>query len=141
MNGVATFPKLAFKKAGIYTLEATDGRLPAIVSGALSVVPATATRIVFEHEPTAISIDSDFSVEVEFFDKFGNLATNDASFVSISDSIHPVDATLQGTLEEPVVGGLADFSELYVDNPGEYRFMVNDSAIVPPIKSKTFRIA
>jgi hypothetical protein len=140
VNGVATFPNLKFKKTGSYTIEATDGKLAAISSASFNVTAAVATKMLFSVQPIATSVGTDFGVEVELLDRFGNVATTDFSMASLILTGHPTTAVLGGTLTAAVSNGLADFAGLTVDTSGHYQLEANDTDGLRAVKSKSFLI-
>jgi len=137
-NGVAVFSNLSLDKAGTYTLKATDDCLAAATSNSFAVTPAAATRMVFLDMPCINGRSKTFGVEVALFDKYGNLATNDTSSVTLSLGTHPKNAVLSGTLTEAVVNGVATFDGLSLSPSGCYALVAADSNGIPSVVSPHF---
>ena len=141
VNGVATFSNLKFREAGGYTLETKDGKLAAVTSGSFNVTPAAAAKMIFSTQPIATGVGDDFAVQVELLDRFGNLATNDSSTVSLLLTGRPNTTTLGGATTAGVSGGFAVFSGLTVETAGHYQLSASDSEIVRAAKSKGFGVS
>jgi uncharacterized repeat protein (TIGR03803 family) len=140
-NGVATFKNAEFTKAGQYTLNVVDGKIPSLVLTTFNVNPGPATRMMLVSQPANTSQAAVFGLQVELFDKFKNVATNDDSSVTLSLKKHPNFATLSGTLTEPVISGLATFSDLSEDFAGVFVIQINDSNLARPIFTRAFKVA
>ena len=125
VNGVATFSNLVIDTTGTFTLAARDGRLTRTSSASFTVIPATATQLVFEQQPTdtqaGVEIGPAVTVAVE--DSFGNIATTNTSNVTVTLS----GGTLSWTVA--TVGGIAVFPNLIISNLGIYTLAANDGAL------------
>ncbi len=128
-DGVATFSNLSLTKAGTYILKATDGKLASATSSSFQIFPAAAVRMVFIQAPLIDVTGKKFGVEVELLDKYGNMATNDASSVTLSlgPGLYPKSALLSGTLTANVVNGIAAFHNLSINDIGFYTLLATDS--------------
>jgi uncharacterized repeat protein (TIGR03803 family) len=140
VNGVATFTKLSATKAGTYTLTASDGTATPITLNPFTVNPAAAAKMLFSIQPTATTEGAPFSVAVELSDKFGNVALNDTSDVTLALAAHPAGSVLDGTLTEPVIDGLADFSGLSLETAGTYSLLATDSNAIKAVMSVKFAV-
>lgn len=127
VGGVATFTALTGTRAGTYTLSASDGAVPAVALDPFNISAAAASKMIFSTVPAAVTIGTPFDVKVELLDKYGNVASSDASAVTLSLKALPRNATLGGTLSQPVADGTADFADLTVDTSGPYTLLATDS--------------
>ncbi|MGD0461900.1 MAG: hypothetical protein ABSB74_05385 [Tepidisphaeraceae bacterium] len=134
-DGLATFANLSLDKAGEYALKATDHCLSSATSTSFAVTPAAAVRMVFLDIPSCDSNGKTFKVQVALFDRYGNLATNDKSSVTLSLGAHPKNDVLTGTLTAVVVNGIATFDDLSLSGGGWYSLVVMDSDGIPSISS------
>ncbi|HZZ42239.1 MAG TPA: hypothetical protein VFE58_04835 [Tepidisphaeraceae bacterium] len=123
-NGVAIFSKVTIKKAGVYTIQASDGTDTAAISKKLSVVPA-ALKMVFTIQPRSGLAGNPFSTQVRLVDKFGNLATTDKSKVTLSLANHPAGASFS-PITVTVDDGIAEFDHLILKTVGQYQFLATD---------------
>ena len=90
VGGVATFSKLSATEAGTYTLTAKYVTATPLTLNPFTVNPAAASKMLFSTQPAATSEGIPFNVAVELFDKFGNVALNDTSDVTLALALHPV---------------------------------------------------
>lgn len=119
-SGHANFSKLAFQKAGTYTLEASASGFGPAISDSFVVSPAAAIKMLFSQQPASVTVNTPFSTEVELMDRYGNLATDDDSSVVVSLGTHPKSSSLGGVTTAQVAGGLADFDSLLLNESGSY---------------------
>ncbi|HUY31916.1 MAG TPA: hypothetical protein VMV69_03985 [Pirellulales bacterium] len=146
--GVATFKDLVIDTAGAYTLstgDATDS-LSGFNSNSLNVSAATASQLVFQQQPTSAAIGQAIAPPptVLIEDAFGNQTTSTAN-VKIDIQSGPLGAILSGdkTVGPQTVAafaGLATFSDLSLNEVGNYSFVVTSSGLTGAI-SNTFAIA
>jgi S-adenosylmethionine hydrolase len=132
-DGVATFNNLLLTAAGTYTFKATDGRLTSVTSSSFQITPAAAVRMVFIESPWLNEPGKKFHVEVELLDKYGNVATNNTSEVTLSLGLHPRGAALSGTMTANVVNGIATFENLSINKLGFYTLFASDSNTGLPV--------
>ena len=117
VGGVANYADIVIQKADTYTLRAQSGSI-AIVSVAFSVHVATASHIEFSSQPgdaTAGTAIPSFTVSVH--DAFNNVVTDYSGFVTIGKASGPGSIT-SGTLTRPVVGGVATFNDIVIQQSG-----------------------
>ncbi len=139
--GIATFTKLNLKTAGSYSLEVTDSTTPPLTLIDFNVLPGPAAKMVFATQPT-LSVVALIDTTIELEDKFGNIAVNDTSAVSLAFAAHPKSSVLTGVLTENVIDGLATFTNLDPgDVAGTFTFKATDSNALPPATSKPFKFA
>ncbi len=140
-NGVATFKGLSILKAGDYSLKATDRGLAGATSDTFAVTPGPAVQMRFVDQfPWLDSSGKDFNVQVALYDKYGNLATNDTSSVTLSLGAHPKSGVLTGNITAAVVNGIATFDNLSLSEEGLYTFVATDSGGIPAINSRPFLV-
>ncbi|MCL2641186.1 MAG: hypothetical protein FWD53_10105, partial [Phycisphaerales bacterium] len=129
VNGVATFDALTMTKAGDkYSLQFASGKMKA-KSGFFSVVPGEATQLLFVNDPIATAAGAMIrakkgGIAVQLADAHGNLVTTSGTFVTLS-----IDGTLMGTLTAPTVNGIATFSNLSIEQAGEYVLLANSGIL------------
>ncbi|HWB54652.1 MAG TPA: hypothetical protein VG722_10685 [Tepidisphaeraceae bacterium] len=134
-HGIATFRRVSFKEAGDYTLEATDSASSDLTatSDSFTITPAAARKLVFTQPPTNSSVNSAIAppVEVAIEDKFGNvLASDDTTQIVLSVGKHPHQAEpLAGTLTATAIDGIATFSDLTLQTPGDYLLMARSGKL------------
>ena len=141
VSGVATFSNLSLNVAGAYQLRATDGCLAGAASSNFAISPGAATHAAFLVLPTSAKHGKAFTVEVVMLDKYNNVASNDASKVTLSLATHPKNATLAGTLTAAVVNGIATFNNLVVSLAGSYSLTAADNNGLSSITSSLFNVA
>jgi S-adenosylmethionine hydrolase len=112
---------------GTYALEATDGNLASAKSSRFQVTPAAATRMVFIKSPYFGKHGKEFKVEVELLDKYGNVATNDTSSVTLSLGRDHKGAVLSGMLTAAVSNGIATFNNVSINQNGFFTLLATDS--------------
>jgi streptogramin lyase len=116
VDGVATFTGLTLADVGSVTLEFSSPNLASITTGTIDVVPGTASKLVVITQPqTSETAGSPFGIEVEAEDQYGNLVTNYDGTVTAAIS---GGVSLSGGTSEQASGGIADFTNLIVDQAG-----------------------
>jgi hypothetical protein len=119
-NGTAVFSNLAIQKPGTYKLEATAANFASGQSTPIVVGPAATRKMIFSKQaPTSVVRSHPFAVEVELFDAFGNLATDNNSTVFLSLGTHPKGSVLSGIMKASVADGVADFGDLMLNPAGQ----------------------
>jgi len=132
VGGVATFSGVWIDKVGVnYRLSAAANGIAATPSGTFTVTPAAAARIAFVHSPGTELGNTIFpdTVEVDLYDRFGNLAVGSADTVTVSIARDPwasigpagqvaIGATLSGIPSVAPTAGRALFTNLVMDKPG-----------------------
>jgi parallel beta-helix repeat protein len=115
LNGIATFPNVALHTAGDYSLTAAAGSV-SVASSTFTVSPA----------PASTAVNTPFNVQIALVDRFGNLATNNASTLTAALATHPLHALLAGPITAPVINGVAEFDALSLTLPGNYTLRFTD---------------
>jgi hypothetical protein len=121
-GGIATFSNLILDAAGGYTLgESATGGVTGPDSGSFTISPAAVDHLTFSSQPgdtTAGTVISP-AVQVQLFDRFGNLDTTDnADQVSMTIGLDPGGGTLGGTTTVTAHKGIATFANLAIDQAG-----------------------
>jgi len=118
-GGVATFGDLLLELAGDgYRLRASAVGLEGSLSEAFQISPASTSQLAFVTQPSAIEGQTPFdpAVQVAILDEFGNVVTSATDLVTLGIAAR---ATLLGATEVNATDGVATFSDLSVDVPGE----------------------
>src|SRR5207248_2036149 len=119
--GVHTF-NATFTTAGTQTLTVNDKRTTSVTASADVVVsPAAAFKLGFAVQPVSTIVFMPISpaVEVQVFDRYGNLETTDnGRFVRVRLGSNPTGATLSGTLIRPDASGDVAFNNLSLNKRG-----------------------
>ena len=91
----------------------------------------TATQLVFTQEPTDVVAGSVISppITVAVEDSSGNVVTTDDSTVTLAIASGPTGGTLGGTLSEQAVDGIATFSDITLNTPGDYTLSASDGTL------------
>ena len=139
VNGLATFSSASINKAGTgYTLVALDGALGGGFSSTFNVTAVNASHLAFVQQPTNTSAGASITpaVTVEVLDALGNVAMADTSSITIGFGANPSGGALSGTATEPVVNGVATFSNLSINKTGTgYTFNATDGSLTPAASS------
>ena len=128
VNGVAAFTGLTISNAGSgYTLRATVNGLTA---GTTDPFDAASDELVTTQQPSSVVVGYPFGLVVSAEDGPGNV---DASFNgSVTVALVNFGSntpTLGGTLTVTAVNGIATFSGLTIDQPGNYALMATSSGL------------
>jgi MYXO-CTERM domain-containing protein len=121
VSGVATFSNLSLNKVGTGNrLTATSGSFTSLNSELFEVTPGAPYRATITRQPSDVVVGAPMSpaVEVSLFDRFGNLATQAHSPVSVSLGYNVSGGALGGTTTVDAVSGVATFDSLTVNRPG-----------------------
>jgi hypothetical protein len=131
-NGVATFSGLMLDKAAAgYTLVVTASGIDGIVTNAINVTPAPATKLVVTSQPpTRVFGGIGFGLSVTALDPYGNVDTNLARGLTAALAANPGGATLGGTLTLSAQNGVTTFSGLTLDKAGAgYTLQITGSGL------------
>jgi hypothetical protein len=146
VNGLATFSNLRIDKAAPgYMLVATANGLPNAPSIAFTVVPGTASQLVFTVPPSNTRAGATIQpVQVTAYDAVGNQATNfvGSLLVTIGNNGGLLfKGTLSGGGPVAAVNGIATFSNLSIDAAGNgYTLIVTIVAGSVSKESPSFNI-
>ena len=122
VSGVATFNNLSINKTGAaYTLGAISSGLASDTSAPFDITPGAPTQLGFTVQPTLTTANAIFSpsVEVSILDAFGNIVTDASNTVSVGIATNAGSGVLSGALSMAATGGVASFSNLYINNVGK----------------------
>jgi hypothetical protein len=141
VDGVATFSDLSLRRVGTYTLTASSHWLKHAVSSTFTITPAAATHLIFQRVPFFTKTGQTFVVQLVLVDKYGNVATNDTSNVTLSLGTSPSGTSLSGMLTIAITDGVATFSGLSLSTAGKYTLIATDSNFsIPAVTSEPFFI-
>ncbi|HEV3304153.1 MAG TPA: putative Ig domain-containing protein [Planctomycetaceae bacterium] len=131
VSGVGTFGNLIFDTAGAYTLRVSDGSLTGATSGSFTVSPAAASKLVITQTPASGSAGQALSpaLTVVAEDVYGNTVTSDSSSIAVSVASGPGGFASGSTTSVAASGGVASFSNLIFDTPGNYTLRVSDGSL------------
>ena len=132
-NGEHVFSAV-LKTAGTQSITAHDlgsGTIAGTQSGII-VSPATATRLVFGQEPTAVTagVAMTPAPKVQIEDAYGNVVTGDSSTVTLTLA----GGTFEGgssVVTASASGGVATFSGLKIDRAGSESLSASDGSLAP----------
>lgn len=121
-------------KAGNQTIIATDAALPIpSVTATLNVLAGPTADLVFGQQPTNTPVGTVIAppLTVRLLDAFGNLATSAADPLTLALAANPGGGTLGGTTTTNAVSGVATFSNLTIDKPGDGYTLQATAATLP----------
>jgi alpha-tubulin suppressor-like RCC1 family protein len=120
VNGVATFSNLTIKEPGTgYSLSATSANLASANSNPFDVLIGPPAQLVFTVQPVNTIANTTlpaFGVAVQ--DAAGNTITTAVNSITVSMGTNPANGNLFGTTTVSAVNGVATFSAVSIDNPG-----------------------
>ncbi len=119
--GVVSFADLAINRTGTgYTLTAAATSLTGATSTAFNITAATASRLVFSQQPSAVVAGAAISpaVVVTALDANDNVATGFTGTVTVAIGSNPGSGTLSGTAGVAASAGVATFSTLSINRAG-----------------------
>jgi len=139
VNGVATFSDLSISAIGGYTLIASDATDSPAISGIISAT--SPAKLVFTQPPVEALAGATITppIAVSEEDLSGNVLTAGNSSVTLAVG-GDAGATLGGTLTEPLVNGVATFSNLVINAAGNYTLTATDGSDTP-VTSGSFTVA
>ncbi|MFN8531784.1 MAG: hypothetical protein U0670_24525, partial [Anaerolineae bacterium] len=145
VNGVATFSTLGINAAGVgYTLTASSAGLTGDTSSAFNITAGAADHIVFVQQPTNTAAGNTITpaVTVQVLDVFNNLLTADNSTqITLAIGTNPGGGTLNGTLTQTVVNGVATFNNLSINEAGVGYTLTASAAGLTGDTSSAFNIS
>ena len=142
--GQATFPNLSINKASstAYTLKATCGALPQVVSRGFFITASAPAKLVFTVQPrsTRVGVVIAPAVRVAIQDAYGNACTRATNTIAVSLGTNPTGAALTGTRSKAASGGSAVFTDLRVSKPGTGFALRAASSGLTPATSAAFAV-
>src|SRR5262249_7486720 len=132
VNGTATFNGLTLDKGGTgYTLQATANGQPPVTTSAFDVASptATATQLAVTAQPSGpVTAGTGFTLTVSAETSLGAVDPTFHGTVTVALMSNPGGSTLGGTVTVSASGGVATFSGLTLNNPGNgYTLMVSSN--------------
>ncbi len=120
-GGVADFSGLTLDNAGNgYTIQATASGLSSATTQPFDITTGTGTQLVVSTGPgQAVTAGNGFGLSVSVEDAYGNLETSFDGDVTVALAGGPGGASLIGTLMATTSDGVADFSDLTLDQAGD----------------------
>ncbi len=143
-NGTAQVTGLSINLAATgYSLLVTGSGLTSATSSKFSVVAGTATALsVYVQPPTSVSAGKAFQVEIAARDAEGNVATSFTGKVTIALASNPGSATLGGTLTVSAVKGLANFTNLTLNQIGTgYTLQATSTPTLTTVVTNPFNVS
>ncbi len=135
-GGIATFSNLVFDTAGNYTLaESTASGVTGPHSVAFTILPAALDHLIWTVQPsrTTAGVAISPAVQIEEFDKFGNLETTDSSNqMTVNVASGPGAFASGSTTTLTVSGGIGTFSNQVLDTAGIYDLGVQSGGLTGP---------
>lgn len=148
-HGMATFRNLSFRKSGPYELAASIRGRALVSSSGFNVTPGIAAKMDIGHFSAGFAQLGLASIGVEIRDRFGNLATNDTSVLSLGrvtgSNVFFTTFDVTGTnyvnsngmtVGVSFVAGEANFDLVATGGPGKvFVQFVDSNKKVPPLTS------
>ncbi len=108
----------------------------------VTVVPGSATQLVFTTPPGTVTAGAAFApaVQVTARDALGNTATGFTGPVTLAFAANPGGATLGGTTTVAAVAGVATFPGVSLDRSGVGYTLQASAGGVPPVTSAPFSV-
>jgi hypothetical protein len=122
VNGVATFGGLSLARAGSYTLRASAGNLPPIISGNLEVL---ASSLIAAVVPARVLINRFFTINAIGIDVTGNIAPNYNGGFTLTVIKRPFGARITGPRAGFFTNGFGKLNGLKINKAGIYQFRLN----------------
>jgi hypothetical protein len=144
VNGVATFGGLSIDKLGsAYTLSASATGLQTATSAPFNVTSATATKVVFNVQPSSAIAGAVLSpsVQAQVQDASGATVIGANNTITLAIGSNPGGATLRGVASVVSVNGVADFPGLSLDKVGTGYTLTATGAGLASATSGAFDIA
>jgi subtilase family serine protease len=142
-NGVGTFTVTLFS-AGNQTITVKDASNSAIGgSASVAVSAAAASQLTFGQLPTNSTAGGVITpaVTVRVLDQYGNLVSSDnTDVVTLAINNNPGGGTLSGTTSAIVVGGVATFNNLSINNAGVGYTLTASSGSLTAATSASFNV-
>jgi len=141
VGGVATFTGLSLDAAGTYTIVASGFGLAPATTSPFDVEAASATQFGVSVPTIGTLTGSQFSITVQAEDHYGNVDQTYGGNVTLALGTNPASAALGGTLTVAAVNGVATFTGLSINVPGNgYTLQAGDGTL-PEGVSEPFLVA
>ncbi|MCU1426099.1 MAG: hypothetical protein JWL83_99 [Actinomycetia bacterium] len=134
--GVATFAGCKIDHPGSYTLTATDGEFPSIVSNGITITVGLGVKLFFSTSPSASTGGTAFATQpvVKIQDAGGNTVIADSS-TSVTLTIATGGAGGLSCSPTQVAAGIATFAGCAIDVAGTYTLTATDGLLTSPVAS------
>jgi hypothetical protein len=142
-DGTAVFGNLTLNKTGTgYTLIASRSGVPAVSSAPFAILPGPAAAMRFTVQPTDTEAGAALAppIAVTLFDAFDNIASTDASSISLSIATNPGGGSLSGTPTATATGGVAVFPNVRLERAGAGYTVRASRAGISAVTSAPFTI-
>ncbi|MFN8529737.1 MAG: SdrD B-like domain-containing protein, partial [Anaerolineae bacterium] len=143
-TGLATFNNLSIDQVGVgYTLTASAPGLTGAPSTAFNITAGAPSQLAFVQQPTNTVAGNTITpaVTVEVRDTFNNVVTGDNSTqITLAIGTNPSSGTLNGTLTQTVVNGVATFNNLSINEAGVGYTLTASAAGLTGATSSSFDI-
>lgn len=142
-GGEAAFGDLTLNKAGSgYTLIASRPGIPSVSSIPFVIRPGPAATMRFTVQPSDAEAGVAIApgIEVTLFDTFDNIATTDASSISLSIAVNPGGGSLSGVPTSTAASGVAVFPNVKLEQAGAGYTLRASRAGIPAVTSAPFAI-
>ncbi len=142
VNGVATFDDLWIDEVGTgYSFSAGGGGLASVASQSFATEPASASQLFFTIQPSDATANATMAtVEVSVLDEFGNVVTGSTDAITLAMGTNPTGGTLSGTTTQNAVNGVANFSDLSIDQVGDGYTLTASATALTAATSSTFDV-
>ncbi len=141
VNGLATFADLSVNAAGVYQLKATAGGLSSTTSVSFAVTARPAVRLAYVQQPVSTQAGSSpGNVSIELLDAGGARATGETRSITLTLTGGDGSATLDGTVTQTTVNGVAIFPDLSVTRSGSGYTLVASTNGLQGATSQPFAI-
>ncbi len=143
VDGVATFSGLSIDQAGGgYALAVDATGLATVDTTSFAVTPAASSSLVLTTGlGSSVVAGSSFGVSVSVDDAYGNPVADSNGAVTLSLLDGPAGASLSGTLQSNLNGGLAGFSGLALDRASAGYVIQASSPGLSPVDTPAFAVA
>jgi CARDB len=139
-SGVATFSDLSIDKAGHYVLHFSDTSGNTVDSNSIQIGEPLEFVNPVPTTPAATAIDPPVQVEVKGLDGNPDAAATGMVTLSLTSFKGSGTGKLSGTLMQPLVGGVATFSDLKISKNGAYQLHPTDTNDDVSIDSNKFQV-
>jgi hypothetical protein len=143
-NGVVTF-NVSTTVAASLTIRAVDTTASVVINDTAIVdfVPGPADHLSFVQQPTNVATGSTINppVTVEILDAQNNRVTTAVDLVNLVIEANPGGGTLDGTLPQAAVAGLATFADLTIDHIGVGYTLRAEAVGLTPATSALFDVS
>src|SRR5439155_1089414 len=142
VSGVATFSKLSINAAGNgYRLVESRVGLTGTTSASFNITTPPATNLAFTTQPQSTQAGQTMAaVRVTARDASGNTVTSYTGLITVAIGANPGGGTLSGTTIVNAVNGVATFSNLSINNPGNGYTLTASASGLTGTTSASFNI-